>query len=337
MAPSGPKLVLDAAPCLLAPGLFGVRFALPFALDHVNLWLLQDGRGWTVVDTGIADPPTRRRWEELLAGFLLCQSVDRVLVTHFHPDHMGLAGWLCEATGAGLWTTRTEWLVAQGLAHDASEAYREAGRRFDRLAGLAEAVIEERAARGNAYRRRVVAPPASYKRVRAADRIMIDGDSWRVLIGRGHAPEMACLYSPARNLLIAGDQVLPQISPNVSVWPAEPEADPLGEFLDSLRELKALPEDCLVLPSHGQPFVGLHGRIDALIKHHRERLALVLERCREPATAVQIMATLFTRELDSHQLAFALGESIAHVNYLVERAQLSREIDPDGRWRYARR
>jgi glyoxylase-like metal-dependent hydrolase (beta-lactamase superfamily II) len=250
---------------------------------------------------------------------------------------MGLAGWLCAETGAELWTSRTEWLNARLLAQDTSGEWVAAGRRFDRRADLDEALIEERAARGNLYRRRVAPPPASFRRVQEGDRLRFADAEWRVRVGRGHAPEMLCLFSPEHNVLIAGDQVLPKISPNVSVWPSEPEANPLAEFLDSLAGFRQLPEDCLVLPSHGPPFRGLHVRIDQLIAHHQERLERALEACATPLTLAEVMPRLFDRALDVHQLQFALGESLAHLNCLVEQGRLERETGRDGRVRYCER
>jgi glyoxylase-like metal-dependent hydrolase (beta-lactamase superfamily II) len=329
--------LLDGEPCPIVPGLHGVRFALPFALDHVNVWLVEEDDGWTVIDSGLADDRTRARWRELRHGLLAGGSLARIVVTHYHPDHMGLAGWLCAETGAQLWTSRTEWLTARLLAQDGSEAWVAVGREFDRRAGLDDQLIEERAARGNLYRRRVVPPPPSFRRVRHGDRLRLNGAEWQVIVGRGHAPEMLCLFSPERNVLIAGDQVLPKISPNISVWPSEPEADPLAEFLESLASFKELPEDCLVLPSHGLPFRGLHARIDRLILHHEERLAATLGACAVPTTATELIPKLFDRALDVHQLQFALGESLAHLNYLVEQGRLERALEADGRLRYCAR
>jgi glyoxylase-like metal-dependent hydrolase (beta-lactamase superfamily II) len=319
------------------PGLHGVRFALPFALDHVNIWLVEEGDEWTVIDAGLADEPTRERWRELRHGVLADRPITRVIATHYHPDHMGLAGWLCVEAGAELWTSRTEWLMARLLAQETSEEWVAAGRRFDHRAGLDAQLIEERAARGNLYRRRVVPPPASFRRLRHGDRLRLAGSEWEVIVGRGHAPEMLCLFNPEHNVLIAGDQVLPKISPNVSVWPSEPEANPLADFLDSLVPFRALPEDCLVLPSHGLPFRGLHLRIDQLIGHHHERLDRALDVCATPLMLAEVMPRLFDRALDVHQLQFALGESLAHLNYLIEQGQLDRQLDADGRLRYCAR
>jgi glyoxylase-like metal-dependent hydrolase (beta-lactamase superfamily II) len=336
LEPASMRLTVDKEPLEIVPGLFGLRFALPFALDHVNLWLLADGEGWSLIDAGLSSSRTRERWQALLATPFFERPIGRLIATHFHPDHMGLASWLSEKTDAELWASRTEWLMGRMLAQDTSASFVEAGRLADRLAGLSEAQIAERAARGNLYRTRADPPPASYRRLRQDDRLVIDGTEWRMLVGRGHAPEMLCLYSAERNLLIAADQVLPRISPNVSVWPAEPEAEPLSGFMGSLAELRALPDDCLVLPSHGQPFFGLHERIDELIGHHEERLAKTLEACARPATVVEVIPALFDRELDSHQLGFALGEALAHLNHLVGQGRLLRRLDDDGRLRFSR-
>lgn len=320
----------------MSPGLFGLRLPLPFALDHVNLWLLKDGSGWTLIDTGIDDEPTRGFWQQHLESGLHQQPIVRLIATHFHPDHMGLAGWLVERTGADFWATRMEWLVARALAHDVSSSFVEAGRSFDLRAGLDPERIAERARRGNLYRTRAGTPPSAINRVKEGDDLVIDGERWRVMIGRGHAPEMITLYSADRGLLIAADQILQRISPNISVWPAEPDADPLDDYIQSLEPYRELPDTTLVLPSHGQPFRGLHARIDQLIGHHEERLERAVDAAADGRTAVEIMPALFDRELDAHQLGFALGEAIAHLNHLVCKGLLLRAEDSDGVYRYSR-
>ncbi|MGI9421317.1 MAG: MBL fold metallo-hydrolase [Geminicoccaceae bacterium] len=329
MTASGPAVTMSA-------DLKGMRLKLPFALDHVNVWLLRDGDGWTLIDTGIDDWPTRDHWSERLEELLEGRPLRRLIATHFHPDHMGLAGWLCERTSADFWATRTEWLTARALSHDVSDDFIEAGRRYDHAAGLESEWVEKRAQRGNLYRTRASAPPATYRRVCEGDDILIDGEPWRVLIGRGHAPEMMCLFNAGREILIAADQVLQKISPNISVWPAEPDADPLNDYIQSLAPLRALPESTLVLPSHGQPFHGLHVRIDQLISHHDERLERAVDAASDGRTAVEIMPALFERELDAHQLGFALGEALAHLNHLVFKGLLTRTRDADGVHRYSR-
>ncbi len=320
----------------MSTGLYGMRLPLPFALDHVNVWLLRDGDGWTLIDTGIDNKPTRTYWTERLNDSLGGRPLHRLIATHFHPDHMGLAGWLCARTGASFWATRTEWLMARALFHDVSDEFVDSGQRFDHAAGLDTERVEKRAQRGNLYRTRAGAPPASYHRVREGDDISIDGEVWRVIIGRGHAPEMMCLYSAEREILIAADQVLQKISPNISVWPPEPDADPLDDYIQSLEMFRELPETTLVLPSHGQPFRGLHARIDQLIDHHIDRLDRAVDAAGPGRSAVDIMPALFERELDAHQLGFALGEALAHLNHLVFKGALVRHTDASGVNLYSR-
>ena len=309
-------------PLEVTRGIYWLRLPLPLALDHVNVWLLDDGDGWTLIDAGFSDERTTLIWQTLLTGLLAQKPIRRIIATHFHPDHVGLCGWLAEHAEAPFLTSRIEWLQARLLALDTSDGYVQAGRVFDLAAGLAPEQVEARFARGNRYRQSVSPPPAAYTRLAAGDTISMGGTDWRVLIGEGHSPEMLTFYSRARNVLIAADQVLPRISPVVAVWPPVPEADPLAEFLGSLPQYLDLAEDTLVLPSHDAPYHGLHDRVRALVRHHDERLDLTLRACAEPATTVEVMSKLFRRTFDIHQLGFALGETMAHVNHLLARGQL---------------
>jgi glyoxylase-like metal-dependent hydrolase (beta-lactamase superfamily II) len=325
-------------PVAVADGIFWLRVRLPFALNHVNLWLCDDGEdGWTLVDTGYGDAPTRQVWQELLAGPLLAgRPVRRVLATHFHPDHLGQAGWLCGRTGASLWMSRTEWLTGRLLALDDTTTFVDENERAYRRAGMPEAAVLRQRERGNAYRRGVSEPPPAFVRIKAEDRIHLAGTSWRVLIGEGHAPEQVTLFSAERRLLIAADQILPKISPVVGVWSSQPDADPLRDFLGSLDQYRALPEDCRILPSHGAPFLGLHARLAQLAQHHEERLAATLDACAaEPVTTAAVLRCLFPRELDAHQTGFALAETLAHLNHLLGQGRLVRWREAEGtdRWR----
>lgn len=324
----------NGTPMEVAPGIFWLRQALPFALDHVNLWLLRGDEGWTLVDCGYDNEESRRTWENLLSGFLGRHPVIRIIATHFHPDHAGLAGWLGEKTGAPLAMSRTEWLTARMLKLDDSAGFADAGASHDRRAGLDPDLIAKRHERGNQYRRGVSLPHATYAALKAGDEITIAGDQWRILIGRGHAPEMVTLFCPARALLIAADQILPRISPVVGVWASSPDEDPLADFKESLKPYRSLPQDTTVLPSHDGPFLGLHERIDQLLTHHENRLGKTLDACRQPKTLAQIMPSLFRRKLDIHNTGFALGEALAHVNHLWRLGELSREADSNGVWYY---
>jgi glyoxylase-like metal-dependent hydrolase (beta-lactamase superfamily II) len=315
----------------IAPGVYWLRMRLPFALNHINLWLLEDGPGWTIVDCGYALEETRDAWQRIFAQRLDGRPVRRIIVTHFHPDHMGLASWLTERWDVKLWTTEKEYLHARMMAQDVGEASAKARCDFARRAGLSEedsTIFGER--QGN-YARGVPAVPPSYRRIGEGTAIEIGGRDWRVLIGEGHAPEHACLYCAETGVLIAGDQILPRISPNISVQTYEPEGDPLARYLASLKKLRgALPPDILVLPSHNLPFYGVHERIDELAAHHAARCDDVIAACARPASAADLLPVLFRRQLDRHQMGFALGEALAHLHYLEGQGAAARDAGKDG-------
>ena len=320
----------------VAPGVLWLRMPLPFALNHINLWALEDEDGWTLVDTGISDDITRGLWEQLFAGPLAGRKVVRLIVTHYHPDHAGLAGWLSERFGVELWMTRAEWLYARMLRSDTDAAMIEGQAAFYLQAGASAEYIEGVRRAGAVYAERVSTIPRVYRRIHGGDEINIGGRRWRVVIGLGHAPEHACLFCAEENLLIGGDMVLPRITPNVSVWANEPEANPLADFLSSLRGIRALPAETLVLPSHNEPFRGLHERIDEVGHHHEERLEKLASLIEEPRTAMDVARGLFTRPLDQHQTGFAIGETLAHIHMLCDRGGATREAGADGAWRYRR-
>jgi glyoxylase-like metal-dependent hydrolase (beta-lactamase superfamily II) len=331
-APPAPAALTE-----VAPGVRWLRMPLPFALDHINLWLLDDGDGWSIVDSGLNTVETQDLWQRIFAAELGGKPVKRLIVTHFHPDHMGLAGWLTETLNVPLWCTETEWLFARLLSLDATDGFTANSTKFYARTGLDAATREIFASRGNAYRSRVTAVPHAFHRLSDGQSFAIGGRQWRVVIGRGHAPEHACLYCGELDLLIAGDQVLPKISPNVSLWPQEPEAEPLGLYLTSLEKLKReIPATALVLPSHGLPFHGLHRRIDQLAAHHDARLAELEAACAEPRTAAEIVPVLFRRPLDAHQIGFAIGEALAHLHYLMRKGRLVRSERADGVYLYRR-
>jgi glyoxylase-like metal-dependent hydrolase (beta-lactamase superfamily II) len=318
----------------VVPGILWTRMPLPFALDHVNLWLLADADGWCAIDAGIATDPVRELWDGILAGPLRQRGLRRLLVTHMHPDHVGLAGWLVGRSGAEFLMPRTEYLAAHAARAEITQPVVDAQLGFYRRAGVPEAVIQAGLRNLGRFRAVVSALPAEYRRICHGDEIGIGGRTWRVIIGEGHAPEMACLYSRELNVLIAADQVLPRISPNVSVWPSEPFADPLSEFLASMERFRDLPRDVLVLPSHGLPFRGLHARMDELVAHHAERLEETLAACRNPCTVMDLVEILFRRPLDAHQMAFAIGEAAAHLNHLERQGRLLRSAGADEVWHF---
>ncbi len=318
----------------IAPGVHWLRMPLPFALDHINLWLLEDGEGWTIVDCGIGNEATRGLWDVLLAAKLGGKPVTRIFVTHHHPDHAGNAGWLAERFAAPMWMSQGEYLMAHATRDGAAGTSSEALLALFRKNGLDEARIAQLATRGNAYRRSVPDFPLSYRRVLEGETLRIGGREWRVIMGYGHAPEHAALYCAALGTLISGDMVLPRISTNVGVWALNPDGNPLKLFLDSLERYLELPTDTLTLPSHGLPFRGMHARIEQLREHHRLRLEELEEACSEPRSAADVLGTLFRRELDIHQTFFAMGEAMAHLHTLLAEGRVARLTGADGVLRY---
>jgi glyoxylase-like metal-dependent hydrolase (beta-lactamase superfamily II) len=316
----------------VAEGLWWLRMPLPFALDHINLWLLRDGKGVTVVDTGFNSDATRAAWDEL---FTVHPPAVRIIATHYHPDHLGLAGWLGERFGIGLWTTQSEYLTAHAV-WDAAAGYEpEALVELFRSHGLAAERLEAVNDRGNNYRRSVWKLPRTYRRIADGEAVSVGGHDWRVIVGTGHAPEHAALYCPSLGVLISGDMLLPRISTNTSVWSVEPDGDPVGQFLASIRRFTALPDDTLVLPAHGLPFRGIAARVAALEAHHEERLDELHEASRSAAVcAADVLPVLFRRRLDNHQLFCAMGEAIAHLNHLHRRGAVTRSRDADGVYRF---
>jgi glyoxylase-like metal-dependent hydrolase (beta-lactamase superfamily II) len=315
----------------IIPGLRWLRFPLPFAPHHVNVWLLEDGKGWLAVDAGVANDETRGNWQRAIAGEALGnRPLTRLLVTHFHPDHAGLMGWLSAGHGLTPMMTRIEWLQARSLWFDTGEEMLEHQAEFARVAGAPADYCAFLRGRGPLYVRSVAPLPRAFAAIADGNVLDIGGRAWRVITGQGHAPDMACLYCEEARVLIAADQILPRISPYIGLHAGEPKGDPLGAFLASLTRFRDLPEDTLVLPSHGEPFRPLQARLDALDAHHEERLAALEEACRTPATAHALLPTLFRRPLDQRNLGFGLGETLAHLRRLEALGRIERLPAADG-------
>lgn len=314
----------------LAPGVRWLRMGLPFALDHINLWLIRDDAGWTAVDCGIANDATRAAWENVFASGLDGLPITRVIATHCHPDHVGLSEWLCTRWQAPLWMTTGEYGFARMMAASMPGVDGTAMLPHFQRHGLTDPLmLEQLQGRRSYYPTLVPAVPVAYRRMQDRQRFRIGAHAWQVITGFGHSPEHASLYCEDLNLLISGDMVLPRISTNVSVFAVEPEANPVQQYLDSLQHYRPLPPDVLVLPSHGKPFRGLHVRIDQLVEHHRARLAEVLDACITPQSAADIVPLMFRRPLDAHQLTFALGEALAHLHKLWFDGVLTRTPSAD--------
>lgn len=302
----------------IAEGVLWLRLPLPMALDHVNVFVLDDGDGWTVVDTGMMGRKTRALWEAALAGPLAGRPVRRVLVTHHHPDHIGLAGWF-QDNGAELVTTRTSWLYARMLTLDVQERPTAPSLNYQRRAGIPAQRLAQVAAERPFNFADVVAPlPLGYSRIRDGDVVRAGGRSWLVRTGDGHAPEHATLWSVDDDLVLGGDQLLPGISANIGVFPTEPEADPLGEWLKSCRRFGRVAEERhLVLPGHKLPFTGLPLRLSQMIDNHITALNRLREHLAVPRRAVDCFAPLFRREIDADVAGLALVETVAHLNHLA--------------------
>lgn len=318
----------------VVPGVHWVRMPLPFALNHINLWVLDDGAGWAVVDTGVSTEESVAVWRELFAHAPDQRPMTRVLVTHMHPDHIGMAGWLSRKFGAPLWMTRLEYLTCRMLVSDTGREAPAEAIDFYRQAGWSESALETYRLRFGSFGKHIHPLPDRYMRLHDGQFLQIGAHRWQVIVGAGHSPEHACLYCPGLNVLISGDQILPRISSNVSVYPTEPQADPMTEWLASLDKLRqCVPEDVLVLPAHGDCFRGLHARIDALQRGHARSFERLLRTLQKPHRAVDVFPSLFARRIpdaDPHLLGMATGEGIACLNHLMRMGEVIAEPDPQG-------
>lgn len=315
----------------VAPGVHWLRLTLPFQLNHINLWLLEDGDGWTIVDTGLNDSGSRAAWENLFGTMMGGKPVHRVIVTHLHPDHVGLAGWLVERFDAPLFMSRTDYLLCRTLVMDTGREAPHEGVRFYKAAGFPDEALAKYKERFGGFGMGVHRLPQSFRRLQEGNTLTIGGRVWQVVVGSGHAPEHVCLWCPEANLLISGDQVLPRISSNVSVFPTEPDSNPLQDWIDSCHRIKALlPPDTLVLPAHNEPFRNAGKRLQDLIGGHEEGMAKLLDLCREPKRAVEVFPALFRSRITGGNYIMATGESIAHLNCLIARGQMTRTTGADG-------
>ena len=331
----------------VAPGVFWLRMGLPFALNHINLWLLRDRlphpnqsgvwqEGWTAVDCGVDNPATREAWLHVEAQVLQGLPILRVLATHMHPDHMGLAHWLCERWQAPLWMSTSEYQSALLACHGLSNFGGDPTVRFFNAHGWNKAgdlaVVKSRM---GYYPSMVPKVPGSYVRLMSGMHVRIGNRIWQCISGYGHSPEHMALLDDTQQLMISGDMLLPSISTNVSVYAMEPDGNPLQHFLDSLDKMQHLSDDTLILPSHGRPFQGAAARIAQLRSHHAERLEELLLACTEQALcAHDVLPLIFKRALDVHQTTFAMGEAVAHLNLLWLDGRLSREQDAAGTYRF---
>ena len=326
----------DGEVVTLAPGVLWARMPMPMQLDHINVYLLHDGDGWFIVDTGLNTPQARALWEDIAARHFGGLPLKGLICTHFHYDHAGLSAWLTERFDAPLYMTHGEYFTMRTFAGPPPEPLPDSLLQFYLRAGMPRARVEEMLAK---LRRDPFMPPhpRAFHRLREGQVLRIGGRDWRVVIGEGHSPEHACLYCADDRLLIAGDQLLPRITSNVLVSDIEPEANPLRLWLDSLDRLATLAPDTLVLPSHERVFRGLHARVEELHAHHAQQFEIVRAHLRAAgaATAFETKAQLFPRVLNAVEDMMALGEAIAHLSCLRYAGEVRRVLDDDGMYRFS--
>lgn len=340
-APGAIRMPWDAAPdpgqaTEVAPGVLWARLPLPMALDHVNVYALDDGDGWTVIDTGMDSRRTRTAWDALLSGPLAGRPVTRVIATHHHPDHIGLAGWFMER-GASLATTRTAWLYARMLVLDVQPLPGPRQMDFWRAAGMDAGLLAQRAQERPFNFADCVAPlPVGFTRLAEGGTLRAGGRTWDIRCGDGHAPEHATFWSRDDDLVIGGDQLLPGISANIGVYATEPDADPLAEWLASCARFATLAQDRhLVLPGHKLPFTGLPLRLRQMAENHAAALDRLRDHLRAaPRTAAQCFPALFRRDIGAAEYGLALVEAVAHLNHLLHRGEARRSMTPQGAWEW---
>ena len=317
----------------IAEGVLWLTMPLPFDLDHINLYLLKGEGGWVVLDTGIGTSTTKSLWLRIFEQ--LNAPIAGVIVTHLHPDHVGLAGWIADMYNVPFYMTQTEYFTARAFAAGRNGATNERDILYYQRAGLDDDLIEKlTAGDGNGYSSVVSPLPISYTRLIDGMTLSLGKDEWRVIIGRGHSPEHACLFNEKKNILISGDHILPIITPNIGAYSTEPDANTLDDYLSTLPQFKSLPKDVTVLPAHKLPFVGLHERVDMLIEHHHEHLNALLEACEHPQTVVALLPVMFKRKLSSRNMVFAVAECLSHLNYLYHKGELSRSVNDKGHYEF---
>jgi glyoxylase-like metal-dependent hydrolase (beta-lactamase superfamily II) len=315
----------------IAPGVKWMRMPLGGSLAFINVWAIEDGDGWAIVDTGMATQETSQAWRQIFTEALGGRPITRVFVTHLHPDHIGMAGWIARKFSCRIWMTRLEYLQCRVLAADTGREAPQAAIDFYRGCGWDEEAIETYRSRFGGFGKGIYQLPDAFRRLQDGEVVRIGAHDWRVVTGSGHSPEHACLHCPELKLFISGDQVLPKISSNVSVFPTEPDADPLDDWLTSLARIKTVaPDDVLVLPAHNDPFIGLHARLDYLISGHERGLQRLERSLAEPKRAIDVFGALFARRIGPDLLGMATGESMAHLNCLIGRGLATRSTDAEG-------
>ena len=313
--------------------IFWARMPLPSPLNHVNVYIIEDDLGLTIIDTGLNTQETRLRWKSLLKKYFKDRKLERVIITHHHPDHFGLAGWFKKNYGAEIYCSRTSYLMARMLTLDVQEKMSSEAALFYMRAGMPKDTIEKRQKiRPMNFSDTVHSIPLGFKRIREDEEIILAGQSWKIVFGHGHAPSHATFWSTKDSIVFVGDQVLPGISPNLGVYPTEPEADTVGDWISSCRKLLRIADNNkLVLPGHKLPFTGLSIRLEQLIRNHKSAIKRIERRLSKgPLNTVDLFRTIFKREIKEKEYSLALVEAVGHMNHLYAMGQVSRELNADG-------
>lgn len=318
----------------VANGIRWLRMPLPMALDHINLYLLEDTEGWWIVDTGMKWGEIKTYWNKIFDNELNDKPVIGLLITHMHPDHVGQAGWICEKFAIKMHMTFGEYYTARTLSKVNADDLDWSVQQYYQRVGFSEDYFTQMKENFQGYKAVTEPIPSSFQRIKEGSELIIGGRKWVVVVGRGHSPEHACFYCEELGVLISGDQVIPKITSNISVMPSEPDENPLFYWFESLQRFKQFPETTLVLPAHNTPFTGLHTRLDYLIEHHQDHLLALEEACLSRKSAVELLPVLFKRPLDSSHMLLAVGECLAHLNYLLNEKKLQRETGEDGVYYY---
>ena len=331
----GDKLPVPLEPIEVAEGILWFRLPMPIALDHINIYLLDDGDSWVLIDTGLGDTKSIEIWTNILKKYLSKRPIQKIIGTHFHPDHVGLAGWLIERTDAEFWMTQIEWLSARQAYLTVDSGFSQVMSAFYKKANLKPDLIKIYEDIGNDYRSMVTPIPLEYERIEHSTSFKIGDRVWKPVFGSGHSPDHVSFYCEKDRIMLGGDMLLPRITPIIAVWWQEPNADPLKGYIEFLETLGSIGSDALILPAHNRPYKELQTRVADLIFHHNERLEITYEACKNENSAEAIMQELFIRKLDPFQTRFAIGETIAHINNLIKKGTLKRRLDDDGVYFYS--